>query len=252
MKTFYLGLILAFVLLTFQLHAETNPLQLTIDKESFKLLQEGKEYYLKLPTGEKIPLQKKWLFPPDQIEKDADSYVTSFNYDPEVHSFSIGEDFMGLHISSYAIQESGSAMAAAGRDVFLVFDTMRKKLNQGGINLGITKERVRSMGCFWAKFNNFFIGDINDDGFTDLGVVMERIWCEEYFDEIQQVDSISGPFYQKQRIEWYIFQSTKWMYQSEFDGMKPKNTLIRLSLIRLSKSPVKFVRDILGDRIIER
>jgi hypothetical protein len=81
---------------------------------------------------------------------------------------------------------------------------------------------------------------------------MERIWCEEYFDEKKQVDSISGPFYQKQPIKWYIFDSTKWIYQSKSDGLKPKNALIRLSLIGLIKSPVDFVKDILGDRIIER
>ncbi len=207
---------------------------------------------IKLPTGENISIQNEWLFPQDQIEEDENAYVTSFNYDHEVHSFSISKDLIGLHISSFAAQEQGSARAAAGRDLFLVFDPKSKKLNQGVINLGITKERVRSMGCYFAKFNNFFIGDINDDGFTDLGVVMERIWCEEYFDEKEQVDAISGPFYQKQPIKWYIFESTKWVYQSKSDGMKPKNALIRLPLIGLIKSPVEFVKDILGDRIIER
>lgn len=251
MKTFYLGFILTLVLLTFQLQSEINPLQLTIDKESFKLLHEQKEYFLKLPTGENISIQKKWLFPPDQIEEDEESYVTSFNYDLEVHSFYISKDFIGLHISSYEIQKQGSAGAAAGRDIFLVFNTKSKKLNQGIINLGITKQRIRIMGCFFAEFNNFFIGDINDDSLTDLGVVMERIWCDQYFDEKKKVDTRSAPFYQKQPIKWYIFQSTKWIYHSKSDGMKPKNALISLPLIGLIKSPVKFVKDIIGDRIVE-
>jgi len=208
--------------------------------------------HLEIPEARFRHLLQTWLIPQNQIEEEENTYVTSFNYDHEVHSFSISKDLIGLHISSFAIQKQGSAKAAAGRDVFLVFDPKSKKLNQGVIDLGITKQRVRYMGCFSAEFNNFFIGYINDDGFTDLGVVRERIWCEEYFDEKEQVDSISGPFYQKQPIKWYIFGSTKWKYQSKSDGMKPKNALIRLPLIGLIKSPVEFVKDILGDRIIER
>jgi len=249
MLKYFWGLVPLFILLISNLYAIT-PLKL--DKESFRLINEQNNYYLRLPDGSKILIQKRWLFPPDQLEEDEASYVTSFNYNSEIHSFPVGQNIAGLHISSYAIQKGGSANAAAGRDVFLIFEKRNKKIAQGTIDLNITKHRVRSMGCFWASFSNFYIGDINNDGFTDLGIITEKIWCEDNTDPRQETISISGPFYNKQNIKWHVFQSTRWKHQTKFDQIIPESILLRLPLIGMSKSPVKFIRDVLGNRIIER
>jgi hypothetical protein len=245
MKTIFIGLVSFLFLLSANLYA-TPPL--IIDKVSFKLLYQKDQYLLKTPSGNKILLQKNWLMPPDQLEEDEMSYVTSFNYNNDIHSFPISENIVGLHISSYAIQNRGSANAAAGRDLFFIFDTNSMKLTPGKIYLNITKHRVRSMGCFWANFSNFYIYDINNDGFTDLGIITEKIWCEHENDQRAERESISGPFYHKQSIKWYIFQLTSWQYNTKLNQNNPDN-LIKLPLIGLSKSPVEFLIEILGNRI---
>ncbi len=245
MKAIFNGLVFFLFLLSANVYA-TPPL--IVDKVSFKLLYQKEQYFLKTPSGNKILVQKNWLLPPDQLEEDEMSYVTSFNYDSDVHSFPISEKIVGLHISSYSIQNGGSANSAAGRDLFLIFDANSMKLTPGKIDLNITKSRVRSMGCFWANFSNFYIYDINNDGFTDLGIIAEKIWCEHENDPRAERESISGPFYHKQPIKWYIFQSTSWQYNTKLNQNIPDN-LIKLPLIELSKSPVEFLIEILGNRI---
>jgi len=245
MKAIFTGLVSFLFLLSANVYATP---QLIVDKVSFKLLYQKEQYFLKTPFGNKILVQKNWLLPPDQLEEDKMSYVTSFKYDSDVHSFPISEKIVGLHISSYSIQKGGSANSAAGRDLFLIFDANGMKLTPGKIDLNITKSRVRSMGCFWANFSNFYIYDINNDGFTDLGIIAEKIWCEHENDPRAERESISGPFYHKQPIKWYIFQSTSWQYNTKLNQNIPDN-LIKLPLIGLSKSPVEFLIEILGNRI---
>ncbi|MBN1271655.1 MAG: hypothetical protein JXB26_05235 [Candidatus Aminicenantes bacterium] len=207
---------------------------------------------MKLPDGDRIEVEKRWLFPPEDVETDESLHVTSFDYNRDVTVFTISEYTAGVHISSYSIKKQGSAMNASGRDVFLILDTERKKIYPGNFKLGITKERMRDRGCFYATFNNFFIGDIDGNGLTDIGIVKEKIWCEEYFDKKNQTDSLSGPYYKKQPIKWYLFISDNWRCQSAYDGMKPEGQFLKLPLIGLIKSPVDFVKDMMGDRIIDR
>ena len=57
------------------------------------------------------------------------------------------------------------------------------KLHKGGLELGITKSRVRSMGCPFATFYFFVIGDINHDGLLDIGAVKEEIRCDWAYNE---------------------------------------------------------------------
>ena len=93
-------------------------------------------------TG-RVPIPRDWLIPPQEGKDEEVNCVSSFHYDMEVSSFPIGNGRMGLHISSYAIQEEGSAQAAAGRDVFLIFDPASSDVFRGRIDRGVTKERVR-------------------------------------------------------------------------------------------------------------
>jgi hypothetical protein len=224
--------------------AQPNDSPLTIDTVEFKLSQNQHGYSLQYGKNKRIVIPREWLIPPDEIQEDGQCYVSSFNYDEPVTSFKIGDGRVGLHLSSYKIQKEGSARAAAGRDVFLVFDPNGMKLYPGGLKLGITKSRVRVMGCFSATFHSFIIGDINRDGLTDIGVVKEEMICERVYDEEKETDSMLRPYYEKFPIRWYVYMVAQWKYEPAFDGKYPDREFSRLPLINLAKSPVDFLKEI--------
>jgi len=222
---------------------------LTVDVNNFQLFRDQHNYSLQYGKDERLIIPLEWLIPPDEVQEDDQSYVSSFNYDKDVTSFQIGDGRIGLHLSSYKIQEGGSANAAAGRDVFLVFDPINKKLHRGGLKLGITKSRVRSMGCPFAEFSFFVIGDINHDGLIDIGATKEEVRCEWMYDEEKDIDNIFGPFYEKHPIHWYIYVDAHWKYESSFKGQYPHTKYLKLPLINLAKSPIDFIRETYGERL---
>jgi hypothetical protein len=201
--------------------------------------------------------------PPDELKEESGAYVSSFNYDDGVTAFPIGDGRIGLHLSSYEIQKEGSANAAAGRDVFLVLNPKARTLYPGGILFGVTKSRVRSMGCFFAVVHRFTIGDINNDRLIDVGVTGEKINCDEVRDKEKGVDLMKGPFYEQHPVRWYIYQRTRWkvrrhvslrdhwIYDPDYDGKHPKSSL-QLPLIGLSKSPVDFVKERYRGKLVKR
>lgn len=163
---------------------------MSVDQQTFRLVKEGQAYYLVGSRDEKTAVPLEWLCP--RVDSDeSESYVSSCRFDETVSAFPLGGGFIGLHLSSYDTGE-GSAMAAAGRDVFIIFEERTKKAHPG-MNPGITKERGRSI-CMFATFHDFFISDINHDGFTDIGVVKERIWCDTQAGDDEGKDSHLGPF----------------------------------------------------------
>src|SRR6266403_5648587 len=103
----------------------------------FKLLQQSRHFYLRFISHEiprKVEIPRAWLvLRKEEEEEESDAFVSSFHYNPEVQSFPIGDGRIGLHFSSYEIQSGGSAQAAAGRDVFLIFKPASLELTQGGI-----------------------------------------------------------------------------------------------------------------------
>jgi hypothetical protein len=224
---------------------------LSIDTTHFKLLRD--EHGFSLQYDQKMTLQvpQEWLVPLDEVQRDTQSYISSFNYDEHVTAFPIGKSWIGLHLSSYAIQTEGAAQAAAGRDVFLVYNQKERKLHRGGLALGISKERIRSMGCPFATFLRFIIGDINKDSLTDIGITREDIKCEETYDEEKEVDVITGPFYEKRPINWYVFVRDHWTQELEYNGKYPQG-YVELPLIGLEKSPVDMVKKLYQMRIKNR
>ena len=105
--------------------------------------------------------------------------MSSFSYHRNVTSFDLGDGRIGIHVSSYEVQQDGSAQAAAGRDAFLVLEPGSGNLHAGLINLGITKARERAGGCFAASHSGFLLSDINGDGLLDIGVAREELTCQE-------------------------------------------------------------------------
>ena len=170
---------------------------------------------------------------------------------------------MGLHLSSYEIQKEGSAKAAAGRDVFLVLKPKARRLYPGGMVCGVTKKRVRSMGCFFAVFHRFIIGDVNNDRLTDVGVTREEISCDEVHDREKGVGLMKGPLHEVHPVRWYIYRPARWKdrghvsvmdhwsYDPDYDGKHPRGSL-QLPLIGLAKSPVDFVRDVYRGKLGKR
>jgi hypothetical protein len=252
-STLFLSLILSLVCVFPKLLCQTNIKHYQIDTVSFKYTELEKQPFLILPGGKRIEVPKAWLFPQEEDRKDEDTYVNSFNYLEPVTSFKIGKELLGLHLSSwdYMPPGTGSAMAASGRDIFFVYNMKTQKISPGIIYNGITKERFRSEGCFFAKFQNYILGDIDNDGLTDIGVILEKIWCEGKSDEKKQIDFMSGPYYKKYPIEWYIFKGNIWKKAFQYNGILIGKAIMTLPMIGLKKSPVDFVREIYKNNLIE-
>lgn len=152
----------------------------SLDGDQFVLIMADGKFAVQFDSrGKKkqISVPREWLVPPSDEKEDESRYVSSFNYDRRITAFALGNGKMGLHLSSFELLRGGSAQAAAGRDVFLVFDPDASAVQRGLMTLGITKGRVREDGCFSARTAHFLLADINKDGILDLGVVTELIEC---------------------------------------------------------------------------
>jgi hypothetical protein len=219
-----------------------RPKEDEISTTQFKLLAQPRGFILQFASKGKtkqVAIPRNWLIPPQEEKDEELDYVSSFHYDQEVSSFPIGNGRTGLHISSYAIQEEGSAHAAAGRDVFLILDAASAGVSRGGIERGVTKERVRSEGCFTASAERYLLADVDGDGLTDIGVVKEELQCVQS-KKRQDVDLIVGPFYKQDPVVWYVFRENAWKLQPSFSGKFPEHYQ-ELPLIGIDRSPVDYV-----------
>ena len=218
--------------------APRNP---PVSTDRFQLIARPRDFALQFVSDGKIKqiaIPRDWLIPPKDEKDEEGTYVTSFHYDKVVSSFPVGNGRMGLHLSSYEIQAEGSAQAAAGRDVFLIFDPKSSVVFRGGIERGVTKQRVRSRGCFEASAEHYFLADVDGDGLTDIGVVKEELQCLERAEA--PVDTIVGPFYKKYPVVWRVFREDGWKPEPSFLGKFPEHYL-ELPLIGIDRNPVDFV-----------
>jgi len=184
-----------------------------------------------------VPIE--WLVPSKEEKEEESNYVSSFDYDRRITAFALGNGKLGLHLSSFKLLRGGSAQAAAGRDVFLVFDPDASTVQRGLMGLGITKQRVREDGCFSARTAHFLLADINRDGITDLGVVTERIECLPAA-ENRDVDRTAQPVYSQDPVQWYVVSDGQWLMNPAHSGVLPQDSAA-LPLIGMQLSPVDFV-----------
>jgi hypothetical protein len=170
-----------------------------ISTGQFKLLTQPRGFILQFVAkgkNEQFAIPRDWLVPPEdeKYEESGNSYVSSFNYDRQVDSFPIGNGRIGLHVSSYEFAREGTSHAAAGRDIFLIFDPKSLKIFQGGLRLGITKGRVRAERCLGGVIEHYYVADVDGDGLTDIGVLREEFQC---IDNGGRYGNIAGPFYKQ-------------------------------------------------------
>lgn len=180
-------------------------------------------------TPRRIAVPRTWLIPPAEEKDDGSNFVSSFKYGKRITSFDIGNGKIGLHLASFESMTEGSARAAAGRDVFLVYDPASPAVARGLMELGITQARERDAGCFSAHGVHFLLADINRDGLSDIGLVKEVIECPGV-----------RPLYSQQPVRWYVFRNGRWRAAPAFRGQLPQDR-VALPLIGMVLSPVDYV-----------
>jgi len=224
--------------------AATGKGQVVVSIDRFQLLTEGKQFFLQ-PTSptkaQKLPIPRDWLIPPQEENDEDEEYVSSFRYDHRVTSFPVGNGEIGVRLSSYNVATEGSEQLAVGRDVFLIYDPVRKKLRPGQIDLGITKQRFRDVGCWYARMAHFLISDINGDGLADIGIIKEEIRC------LEGKDRWEGESFEQHWLQWYVYTPDGWRQENEdsdFAGEWP-DQYAELPLVGMESSPVDFVGQLL-------
>lgn len=195
------------------------------------------EFGSRTSKGQRIDVPREWLISTKEQQQEEGAYVTSFSYAPSTTCFVVGNGELGLHVSSFAIQERGSAQAAAGRDVFLLVDAKGQEL-VAHLEFGITKGRFRAPACISASMSHFILADINQDGLTDIGVIREAIECPSEEDETQS-PSKQGPRYKQFPIVWFVMSNRAWKIDENSGGLPAHYT--ELPLIDMAMSPVDFV-----------
>jgi hypothetical protein len=186
-----------------------------------------------------VAVPRAWLIPPAQEEDDSMKLASSFKYGKRITSFAIGNGNIGLHLSSFDLMTEGSAQAAAGRDVFLVYDPRSASVEKGLADLGVTKSRGRDAACFSAQSAHFLLADVNRDGFNDIGLVKEVIECRDVRSDLNE-HKPSKPLYSQQPVRWYVFRSGRWRPDPALRGKLPKE-ITALPLIGMVLNPVDYV-----------
>jgi len=199
----------------------------------FSLAQQADGFWLHEASGERYRVPQEWILSAEEAAREREAIVSSTAFGSDVQEFALGNDLIALRISSYAIAD-GSAQAAAGRDVFLVFDDgPRKALLDGGLRLGITRSRVRDGGQWRATSVRFYVGGGRAGTTTALGVLKEQVRCGP-----------RGPEFNAARMQWYELRDRRWV-RAEARRYEPESSTRReLPLVDLHKSPVQFVLEI--------
>jgi hypothetical protein len=213
---------------------------IVISTDRFQLLIEGKRFFLQFSSGprtERLAIPRDWLIVPAEEKEEEELSVSSFRYDQQVTSFPIGNGEIGIQLLSYNMMREGSMQAAAGRDIFLIFDPTAQKLRPGHMDLGITKERSFGEGCWSASMVHFIVSDVNQDGRADIGTIKEEIRCPE------GEDLWEGDSYQQHPLHWYLYTADGWKRETDDSGWP--DSYAELPLIGIEMSPVDFVGHLL-------
>lgn len=207
-----------------------------IQYHNFSLIKKGNQYFihvLKDHPLRRIPIPTHWLTEPSENENILHSYISTTDFSQTIASFKISDNAIGLYVSSYSVLQGGSAAAAGGRDVFLVYEPSKQKISPGKIDLGISKSRIRDSSKFYATCHKFMISDYNHDGFEDIGVTKEEITYQGF-----------NRVYIMHPSQWYLFKKDHWEYDPRLDSFIPWQDYFELPYFDIVKSPVDYVKDL--------
>ncbi len=234
-----LGSVLLPALLASPAGGQTAPdLWSGFDGESYALVEDETGYRLTAAGREPIAVPRAWLEPEAARREDENTYVSSLEWGRPVTAFPLGDGRVGLHLSSYEIAKEGSAMAASGRDLFLLLDPATARLRLGlGVDAGLTKGRVRVGGCFAAWYHRLHLGDVDCDGRLDLGAVEERIDCTIPDEE----DPSRGPILQREPLRWFVLGEEGWRERPDLAGHLPCFGIRPFPPLGLEQGPVDWV-----------
>jgi hypothetical protein len=205
------------------------------DSERFRLRRGDDGWWLESADGLRVTVPAEWLAPPEAVAADEEAYVSSLAWEEEVTAFAAGGGRLALHLSSYAIQQEGSAAAASGRDLVLLYDPAAGILHRG-LDLAESKGRVRLGGCFLAFSDRLEVGDVGCDRLLDLAVTEERIDCVE-----EEPGGIDQPVHRVGPRRWYLQEGDAWVPRPELDGRLPCAGLQQMPLVGIDFGPVDFV-----------
>jgi len=231
-------LILSIILITnYPLYSTKDEFAVEIDTSRFQLITTEDNFHL-LDNLQKITISlKSHLLINQDEEVEEKTYVSSFNFSKKVNSFDIGNGLIGIQLSSFSVMSQGSAQAAEGRDVFLVFDPQTNMIYNKILEFGITKQRSRYMGCLSAKTSHFIVADVDGNGLIDIGRIKEELKCEDIYDPNKDTDGILGPFFFQDSVKWYVFENNQWV----FDSLHSKiDTYVDLPLNDIKINPIDF------------
>jgi hypothetical protein len=222
------------------------------DEERVRLVRDAGTYRLRSADGIDVEVPRAWLEPPAAVAADEESYVGSLDWEEAVTAFPIGGGRIGLHLSSYSIAGGGSAQAASGRDLLLIFDPSTGRLVRG-LDLGPSKSRVNLGGCWSARFARIAVGDVDCDRRLDASVVEDRLTCEEIDFRVigTEEEEWVRQDWQHHRLgsrRWYLGTGEAWVYDERLDDRLPCAGLAPVPLIGLVKGPVEFLLEIYDDR----
>ena len=217
-----------------------------VNQTRFSLEYNNGIFAIRSKNSVSVNIPSKWLIP------EPSEPIVPSDFSKTVHSFSLGAGVTGLHLSSWRDDSRnwGSSMQAFGSDIFLIYHEKSHQITPGLLGMGHTKSRWGAMGCRFAQHHNFYLNDVNHDGFTDIGIIKERIFCVGYTDTTKDVDLMTGPKYQKSIVKWFIFTNGKWIESKQTDTY-PINieNSIELPLIGLVKSPIDYVSEKYGKKL---
>ncbi len=212
------------------------------DRYRLSMTKEGHILHdTRVNEGGHIPIPGTWFEPLDVKQNEEDDYVSSLNWSEPVQDFDIGWSARALHLSSYQVQESGSAQMAAGRDIFLVLER-DGTIYPGLIDLGVTQERGRVHGQWFARSHRFIKADVNGDRLNDLAVVEDEVPLNLNTEGIPEGGT---PTVIEHSIRWYVYQpsSHAWVHKPKFDGRLEAGGCPRmLPLTGMVMTPVDFVK----------
>lgn len=209
--------------------------------DRFTLVPSGETFALKDAVAmhdKPVVIPLAWLSPPNG-EVEPAGEINAAAYQPQVTAFSIGNGRWGLHLASFDAMTRGSLQAAAGRDVFLVYDARTRQVQPGLTTLGLTKSRARAEGCMAATATHFLLGDLQGDGLTDLGMIVEEIACVKDRGGTPDVEPPVHPHYRQEPIQWFLFDRGRWRREARDRGKMPP-VFVELPLLGIRVTPVDF------------